>query len=144
MTNLLERRQVLLSGIAAAVAAAGSAGFPPALFAQAPVTPEQFIALSEKLTGVPELDPETARTLLGGFLAAGHGMALAELAAGEDVYGPVADAVVAAWYSGVYETGKGQAVASFNDALLWNALTFTKPFASCGGEMGYWADPPQD
>jgi hypothetical protein len=55
----------------------------------------------------------------------------------------LADAIVAAWYSGVYDTGHGQAVASFDQALLWNALSFTKPFAQCGGVTGYWADPPQ-
>ena len=30
-----------------------------------------------------------------------------------------------------------------NEALLWNALDFTKPPGSCGGETGYWADAPQ-
>jgi hypothetical protein len=33
-------------------------------------------------------------------------------------------------------------VATFTDALVWNALTFTKPWAECGGETGYWANPP--
>lgn len=143
MTDL-DRRGFLLSGVAAAIAAAGAGGFPPHIYAQGQVTVEQFLATSKKLTAVPELDPDMARTLLGGFLAAGHGEALAKLVGGEDEFGPLADAVVAAWYSGLYDTGKAQAVASFNGALVWDALTFTKPFANCGGDMGYWAEPPQD
>ena len=27
--------------------------------------------------------------------------------------------------------------------IVWQALTFTKPFGECGGETGYWADPPE-
>jgi hypothetical protein len=55
----------------------------------------------------------------------------------------LADAIVADWYSGLYYTGHGTAVSDFNGALVWNALSFTKPFGSYGGEIGYWADPPE-
>jgi hypothetical protein len=51
--------------------------------------------------------------------------------------------IVAEWYSGMYEAGQGPAVATFEDALLWRALSYTKPLADCGGEMGHWAAPPQ-
>jgi hypothetical protein len=136
-------RRHVLAGVATAITAAAGAGFPAILYAQNEVTAAQFLALSRKLTGVADLDADIARTLLGGFLAAGHGSDLAQLVAGTDEYGPLADAIVAAWYSGVYDTGKGEAVASFDQALVWNALSFTKPFGSCGGDTGYWADPPQ-
>jgi hypothetical protein len=36
----------------------------------------------------------------------------------------------------------GVTVADLNGALLWDALAFTKPWGSCGGETGYWRDPP--
>jgi hypothetical protein len=36
-----------------------------------------------------------------------------------------------------------QEVVDFTQALVWNALTFTKPWGECGGETGYWADPPE-
>lgn len=136
-------RRGLLAGVAAAIAAAGAAGFPSALYAQANITLDQFIALSERLTQTHDLDPGVARTLLGGFLATGNGAALAQLAKKRDEHGPVANAIVAAWYSGIYETGKGRAVASPERALLWTVLTFTKPPAFCGGETGYWANPPE-
>jgi hypothetical protein len=155
MTAELSRRDLILAAVGAAIAGAGAAGFPSALFAQSQVTPEQFQALSERLTETPKLDLGIATTILGGFLATGHGDELAKLVAlGHQPVTPLADAIVAAWYSGVYTTmpkddgaspaGQPvQAVATFTQALLWDALTFTKPFGECGGETGYWADPPE-
>lgn len=138
----LPTRRDLLADVAAAIAVAGTAGFPRDLWADT-VTPEQFLALSQRLTGVSGLDPAVAKTLLGGFLATGNGAALAVLVAAARPEGPLADAIVAAWYSGVYDSGAGrQAVATFTDALLWTALSFTKPPSQCGGETGYWARPP--
>jgi hypothetical protein len=131
------RRDAILAAVGAAIAA----GVPAPLLAQE-LTAEGFLALSERLTGASGLDPDVARTVLGGFLATGHGPGLAALADGTSD-GPLADAVVAAWYSGLYDTGHGPAVADFEGALLWSALNFTKPFGDCGGETGYWADPPE-
>jgi hypothetical protein len=136
-------RRDLLAGVAAAIAAAGASGFPRELFADTTVTVEQFLALSQKLTNASGLDATVAKTLLGGFLATGNEPALAALIAGQSQDGPLANAIVAAWYSGIYDSAAGkQAVATFTDALLWNALTFTKPAGFCGGATGYWAQAP--
>jgi hypothetical protein len=139
---MLQRRRVVLAGVAAMIATC----LPASLYAQQPITLEAFVALSKELTGAADLDPAVARTILSGFLALGRGPALARLAAnsGSDPY-PTAlgNAVVAAWYSGIYATGKAEAVATFYGALLWSALTYTKPFGACGGETGYWASAPQ-
>lgn len=146
MTASPSRRDLVLAGVGAAVAAAGASGFPSFLFAQAPVSLDQFLALSERLTGMKNLGADVARTLLGGLLATGHGAALAELVReGADPASQteLANAVVAAWYSGLYDSGSGEAVATFTDALMWRALDFTKPWAECGGETGYWGEPPQ-
>lgn len=140
---VLPTRRDLLTGIAAAIMAAGTSGFPRDLYADATVTVEQFLALSQQLTNASGLDPAVAKTLLGGFLATGNGPALAALIAGPGRDGPLADAIVAAWYSGIYDSGPGkQAVATFTDAVLWNALSFTKPPGWCGGSTGYWAQAP--
>lgn len=156
MTAMPSRRDLILAAVGAAIASVGTAGFPAALFAQSTVTPEQFLALSEKLTQTPKLDLGIATTILGGFLATGHGDEIARLA-GEnfDSFTPIANAIVAAWYSGLYNTvprgtgasdhplrGRVQRVATFDQALVWSALTFTKPWGECGGETGYWSDPP--
>jgi hypothetical protein len=149
MTAMPSRRDLILAAVAAAIASVGTAGFPAALFAQSSVTPEQFLALSEKLTEKSDLDLEVATTILGGFLATGQGEGLTQLAGeGFDAFTPLADAIVAAWYSGLFMTAAAgeapvQKVATFSEALVWEALTFTKPWAECGGETGYWADPPE-
>lgn len=135
---------MILAALATAIAASGAAGFPARLFAQADVTVEQFLQLSERLTEVGDLDQDVAQTLLGGFLATGHGPELLALAAErQPSSSSLGDAIVAAWYSGLYDSGHGTAVSDFNGALVWTALSFTKPFGSCGGVVGYWADPPE-
>jgi hypothetical protein len=56
--------------------------------------------------------------------------------------GTLATDIVAAWYSGLYEARDGLATISLPNALLWEALDFTKPAGFCGGRLGYWADAP--
>ena len=143
MKPTITRRDVFLGG---ASLAALAAGFPHGAIAQDAVTADQFIALSARLTGTDaaNLDTTMAAKLLQAMLATGRGPGLTLLATDTQVdTGSVANDVVAAWYSGIVDTGKGPAVAGFTEALMWNALDFTKPFAYCGGETGYWADPPQ-
>ncbi|MEI9900746.1 MAG: sugar dehydrogenase complex small subunit [Hyphomicrobium sp.] len=128
--------------MAAAIAAVGVAGFPTKLYADADITVDQFIALSKKLTEKDDLDAALAGKLLGGFLAIGKGPDLAALIAGEHIDDDLANAIVAAWYSGLYDSGWGEEVLTFNHALVWQALTFAAPPGNCAGPMGYWADPP--
>lgn len=41
-------------------------------------------------------------------------------------------------------TDKGKLIGQINydEALTWQACSFTKPSATCGGPFGYWQDPP--
>jgi hypothetical protein len=73
------RRDLILAAVTAAIASAGTLGFPRALFAASDVTSEAFLAFSERVTGVPDLDADVATTILGGFLSTGHGDELAIL-----------------------------------------------------------------
>jgi hypothetical protein len=142
MGPLISRRSLVVGG---ASTAALVAGFPLRAGAEETVTVEQFRELSARLSGaaLADLDATMAGKLLDGFVSMGRGPALALLAADPQVTtGTVADDVVAAWYTGTYDTPAGPAVAGFTDALLWNAIDFTKPPGWCGGETGYWADPP--
>lgn len=135
----ISRRDLLLAGTAAAaLGVPGGAGL-----AQTTPGVAEFLALSQQLTGVQNMDPAVAKTLLGGLLATGKGSALSALMAGSTAPDAreLGDAIVGAWYSGVYDTGRGQAVATFDRALVWQALSFTKPWGLCGGDTGYWADP---
>jgi hypothetical protein len=142
MSLTISRRSLLLGG---ASAAAMAMGFPPPVRARDPITLDQFRALSARLTGadLTNLDANTAGKLLEGFIGLGRGPDLALLAADPKLSaGTVADDIVAAWYSGVYETQTGLAAIRLDKALLWDALDFTKPPGLCGGETGYWADAP--
>ena len=147
MTSPIARRDFLFVSLAGAIVAAGAGGFPARLYADSPVTAEQFLSLSQTLTEASNLDPGIAKTLLGGFLAIDHGGELAALVAdpgsATTKHATLANAIVGAWYSGVYNLAGGQALATFDQALLWNAMTFTKPFGECGGDTGYWSAAPK-
>ena len=113
------------------------------------LTLADFLMLSARLTGVNDLDPSLGKRYLDGLIATGQSLNLAALvhadgpAQGSQALQSLVRCIVAEWYSGIYETGQGPAVATFGDALLWRALSYTKPLADCGGEMGHWATPPQ-
>jgi D-sorbitol dehydrogenase-like protein len=128
-----------------ASAAALAVAFPLGSAAQETVTVDQFRVLSARLTGagLPDLDPAAAGKLLDGFSSMGRGADLAALAASGTTSGALADDIVAAWYSGSYETSAGLAAFNLIDALVWDVLDFTKPPGLCGGLTGYWADAPR-
>jgi hypothetical protein len=137
----MTRRSLILGAASVATLAIG---LPLAAGAQDIITADQFRALSARLTGVTDLDGAAAGRLLDGFIAMGRGPDLARLAAnpGRNT-GALADAIVAAWYSGSYDTVAGLATFGLTNALVWKALKFTKPPGLCGGPTGYWADAPR-
>jgi hypothetical protein len=112
--------------------------------AQTALDVDRFLDLSSRLTGAPldALDRDAAGSLLAAFQAAGRARDLAALAADPAGDPALATDVVSAWYSGLYDTRAGTAVATYNGALVWRALAFTKPPGNCGGETGYWSQPP--
>jgi hypothetical protein len=143
MMPAISRRSLILGGASAATTVAVGIRLPAG--ALETITVDQFRALSATLTGasVTELDATTVGKLLDGFISMGRGPDLALLAADPGVSGgTLADDVVAAWYSGVYDTSAGLASFGLTNALLWSALNFTKPPGFCGGQTGYWADAP--
>jgi hypothetical protein len=142
LTPRVTRRFVLAAGVSAAAIAAGATR---RAWAQGNVTVEQFRALSARLTERPvaDLDPAMAGKLLDGILSAGGGPGLRLLLDNPQTStGTAADDLVAGWYAGLLQGRAGPKVAGFTEALVWDALDFTKPFGSCGGATGYWADPP--
>lgn len=139
----ISRRSLILGGASAATMAVG---FPLPAFAQETITVDEFRTVSARLTGadVTDLDETAAGKLLDGFISMGRGPELALLAADAGMRaGKAADDIVAAWYSGNHDTSAGLATLGLTNALLWNALDFTKPPGHCGGQTGYWGDPPQ-
>lgn len=147
MTISLSRRALMRGAATASLAlACGTLAFRPAQALAAPSL-DAFMALSGTLTGNASLDRDMGRMILDALIATGQGDALAKLAAApapQDDRTALANDVVAAWYSGLSPQPGATEVAGFNSALVWSALTYTKPWGSCGGETGYWGDPPAD
>ncbi len=143
MMPTISRRGLILGSASAATLALA---FPLPARTQTAITVEEFRALSARLTGASTngLDVGGAAKLLDGFISMGRGADLARLAADPGASaGPLADDIVAAWYSGTYDTRKGLASFGLTSAFLWGALDFTKSPGLCGRATGYWADAPQ-
>ena len=145
-------RREMLQGLAALAA---SGWMPPAL-AQAAMSAAQFSALSMAVAGNAYSDPKVASAMLRALTQAVGGDKLARLAkiasstppAQLDAaiasagLGAPAETVVAALFSGIVDTPRGPRVISYDQALVWQALPWTKPNAFCGGETNYWASAP--
>ena len=104
-----------------------------------------FIELSARLLQLDAgtLDETAAGDFLAGLLADGKDDALKALADGKPDL-PLEQQIIAGWYSGVQQTASGEELVTYTDALMWNAMDYTKPQGWCGGETGYWALPPDE
>ena len=145
---------------------------PPAAEATTAVQPDgaplaAFLALSALLTGIDNLNPVLGRVYLQSLQATPQTSAsLAELfdAAGLQAATPpttlaaieqrgifeqaetrtLANKITEYWYTGIYETAEGEeVVATYVDALIWQALPFTKPTTICGAP-GFWSEAPEE
>jgi hypothetical protein len=142
--SLLDRRNLLLGGVSLLAAGAVSTRAP----AETAVSLDQFLRISNRLLGIDDFDRNTAGKFLEGLLASGREAVLGRFVNGVDTSSEaarnLASDIVASWYSGIYETGHGPAVATYNEAMMWRALSFTKPLGNCGGATGYWNSPPDN
>lgn len=112
--------------------------------AATPVSLDDFMALSARLLDAPggALSPLFGESYLDALLSRGFGDALAGLRDGDAADALEAD-ILRNWYTGLAETSNREAVVTYPEAMMWNALDFTKPMGWCGGETGYWADAPE-
>lgn len=145
MVGNLSRRDLLRSGTSAAsILVLGVQFTAPADAAGSP-TLDQFLDVSRKVTAQSSLDSDMGRSIFDAFVSAGQVENLATLIADpapERSKSKIADAVVAAWYSGLSPLPDAREVTGFNEALVWNALSYTKPWGNCGGDTGYWSELP--
>jgi len=149
------RRRRLLQGLAALV---GSGYLPRGLAQSAPaaLSTASFKALSTTLTGFAYGDSAVAGGLLRALTAAIGATSLARIAKLSASTAPerldealksagldkAAEVVLVALYSGVVQTGKGPVVITYDQALAWQAVPWTKPNAQCGGMTDYWSSKP--
>lgn len=103
---------------------------------------DAFLALSKEQVGASNLSKDVAGAMLKAYTALGKQDALAGLAGGKSDP-ELANSIVAAWYTGESPDPAALQVLDYTDTLIWQAMDYTKPMAFCGGEMGYWADPPE-
>ena len=152
------RRRDLLHALSGATALALAGRAAPALAQGAgSITVAQFGALSAALTGYPAADAATNAKMLRAFATPArraHLAALARIVAQTPAAGldaalaaqkldGIANDLVGAWYSGIVTNGKAQTLVLYTGALVWTAMTFSKPMGVCGGPTDYWASPPQ-
>jgi hypothetical protein len=147
----LPGRRRLLHGLAALVAS----GWRPALPAQQVLSPERLTAMASALTGFAYADPLAGRMLQAladtvGMEALNRIATLAAVTAPDALGAELrvagleqqATTVVVALYSGVVVTPNGPVVLTYDQALAWQAVPWTKPNAQCGGLTDYWAAAP--
>ena len=61
----------------------------------------------------------------------------------EEEMAALADTIITWWYTGIYETAEGeQTVATYVDALVWQAVGYLKPRTICGPYPGFWRERP--
>ncbi|MBF0679485.1 MAG: hypothetical protein IR164_11170 [Devosia sp.] len=136
----MSRRQLLAwtGGTALALVLGGRAS------AATSASLDDFMALSARLLDTPasSLSPGFGEGYFNALISRGFGDALAGLRDGS----PASDlesSILGNWYTGVAEIASGEEVVTYPEAMMWNALDFTKPMGWCGGETGYWADAPE-
>lgn len=103
---------------------------------------EAFIALSEEQVGSTDLPKDIATAMLKAYSGIGKENALAALAAGKKDP-DLTNSLVTAWYTGESPDPNDLRVLDYTEALIWQAMDYTKPMGYCGGAVGYWADPPE-
>ncbi|MBE7734238.1 sugar dehydrogenase complex small subunit [Devosia faecipullorum] len=136
----MTRRQVLAwsGGTALALVLGGRVS------AADPASLEDFLALSARLVGKKKgaLSTQFGESYFSALLSRGLGETLRGLRDGDAEPG-LETSMISNWYTGVAETKGGDEVVTYTEALMWEALDFTKPMGWCGGETGYWTDAPE-
>lgn len=135
----LSRRSLLSAASAFSVLSLSQ--WPTAAFAGG-MDIDAFTLLSRKLVQQDKLPSDIAGEMLSAFEDISATDRLAKLAQG-DADTEIANSVVSAWYTGESPNPDDLQVLTYTDALIWDAMDYTKPMAYCGGAMGYWADPPE-
>jgi hypothetical protein len=123
---------------------------------------ERFMALSRALTGFDDLDDTELGQVYLDSIASSNDLGnqldalyektglsdevsavtledLESAGAFDDDTRPAADAITTAWYTGSYAAGSEQVVATYINALAWQATDYrlTGP-SSCSGATGNW------
>lgn len=137
----VDRRSLLRSCAAAALFSM----MPDMPLASSRLNVSAFLQKSRELTEKSNLDPVLGSAFFHAFQAQTGDDDLLRLIHGSDDHGEsdLAKSIIAAWYTGIVEAPSGPELVTYSEALVWNAMRYTKPPGECGGRTGYWADPPE-
>jgi hypothetical protein len=152
-----DRRELLI----AVGTLAAAFGLPGANFAHAellPIDDPGFANLANLIAGFPPPDPGITAQIREAFAAEAEEVAqlyeLVRTTAPEDweaaikaaKLGPLAEALVTAWYTGSVADGDGddRRVITYLDAFAWYAVGYTKPPTRCDISFGAWSEPPHE
>ena len=139
MTRLTRRAFLLLASLLVPAAR---------LRAQPAITVDDFVRLSQRLTGRTRLDRQVAATYLNALAAVPANVSL--LAELRRTTGPgptpahvaLERTIIEWWYTGIYTADGSPRVATHTGALVWGALGMPAP-GTCAGPFGVWSRPPQ-
>jgi hypothetical protein len=155
---VLSRRELLV--VAGAILAA--VGAPGRATAQAtsavsfiPISTQGFHDLTLALTGFAPRDPSLVQAFHEAFadelgrLQRLYDLLIAEpdrddwvKAIDEAGLSPLAEQLIAAWYTGIVGEGEAARVVTYLDAFVWYAIGYTKPPSTCDTDFGAWALRP--
>lgn len=131
---LLGRRRFFLCGVAVLVP-----WIEPRPLAAAGMDAGGFLALSKKLLQREDLDPRAAEKFLQGFLAVGDGAALQALAEGQE-RPELEERILTAWYTGHSPDPSDPDAVTYESALVWQAMSYTKAPGICA--IDSWSKTP--
>ena len=139
MTRLTRRAFLVLASLLAPAAH---------LRAQPATSVDDFVRLSQRLTGRTRLDRQAAATYLDALVAMPANVPLLAERVRNTRPGPtpahlaLERTIVEWWYTGLYTTNGDTRVATHTGALMWTALGMPAP-GTCAGAFGAWSRPPQ-
>jgi hypothetical protein len=151
----LDRRELLIA-VATLAAAFGLPGASVAGAELLPVDNGGFANLANLIAGFPPADPDITAQIKAAFAAEAEEVAqlyeLVRTTAPEDweaaikaaKLGPLAEALVTAWYTGSVADGNERRVITYLDAFAWYAVGYTKPPTRCDISFGAWSEPPHE
>ena len=128
----LTRRHVLLSSVAACALLTAQR-------TQAATDLDKFMDLSRQLTGRDNLDPALGDVYLRAFDYVPLRSSILERLIDQGDDGSldmrsIKQQILRQWYTGVVQTADGPHVATFEQALMWDAMGMQP--------VGYWSEPP--
>ena len=115
--------------------------------ARAPVSLDEFMALSERLLARTKLDRDVAQIYLDVLNAdADNAPTLAYLVEANNNPTPemkmLAATIVEWWYTGIYTVAGKPRLATHTGALMWSAMGMPAP-GTCAGPFGAWSRAPE-